>query len=101
MRRKCQPLGDDTLSPGAAFWKSRVASDRLIGIGQPVLPRYEPIAFEKALVAPQGQPLAAFVCPGHPLLDSVLDLTLERNADLLKRGSSNSIIAERRQIQFM
>ena len=38
-------------------------------------------------MAPQGQPLAAFVCPGHPLLDSVLDLTLERNADLLKRGS--------------
>lgn len=61
--------------------------DRLIGIGQPVLPRYERIAFEKALVAPQGQPLAAFVCPGHPLLDSVLDLTLERNADLLKRGA--------------
>ena len=53
--------------------------DRLIGIGQPVLPRYERIAFEKSLVAPQGQPLAAFVCPGHPLLDSVLDLTLERN----------------------
>ncbi len=61
--------------------------DRLIGIGQPVLPRYERIAFEKSLVAPQGQPLAAFVCPGHPLLDSVLDLTLERNADLLKRGA--------------
>ena len=45
--------------------------DRLIGIGEPVLPRYERIAFEKALVAPQGQPLAAFVCPGHPLLDAV------------------------------
>ena len=44
--------------------------DRLIGIGEPVLPRYERIAFEKALVAPQGQPLAAFVCPGHPLLDA-------------------------------
>src|SRR4029079_3574692 len=61
--------------------------DRLIGIGQPVLPRYERVAFEKALVAPQGQPLAAFACPGHPLLDSVLDLILERNADLLKRGA--------------
>ncbi len=61
--------------------------DRLIGIGEPVLPRYERIAFEKALVAPQGQPLAAFVCPGHPLLDSVIDLTLERNRDLLKRGT--------------
>ncbi|MFZ2651785.1 MAG: helicase-related protein [Burkholderiaceae bacterium] len=61
--------------------------DRLIGTGEPVLPRYERIAFEKALVTPQGQPLAAFVCPGHPLLDSVIDLTLERHRDLLKRGT--------------
>lgn len=61
--------------------------DRLIGIGEPVLQRYERIAFEKSLVAPPGQPLAAFVCPGHPLLDSVLDLTLERHRDLLKQGS--------------
>ena len=61
--------------------------DRLIGIGEPVLPRYERIAFEKPLVAPQGMPLAAFVCPGHPLLDSVIDLTLERHRDLLKRGA--------------
>ncbi len=61
--------------------------DRLIGIGEPVLARYERIAFEKSLVAPQGQPLAAFVCPGHPLLDSVIDLTLERHRDLLKRGA--------------
>ncbi len=61
--------------------------DRLIGIGEPVLPRYERIAFEKSLVAPPGQPLAAFVCPGHPLLDSVIDLTLERHRDLLKRGT--------------
>ena len=61
--------------------------DRLIGIGEPVLPRYERIAFDKSLVAPQGQPLAAFVCPGHPLLDAVIDLTLERHRDLLKRGT--------------
>jgi hypothetical protein len=58
--------------------------DRLIGIGEPVLPRYERIAFEKSLVAPQGQPLAAFVCPGHPLLDAVIDITLERHRDLLR-----------------
>ncbi|PWC91931.1 helicase-related protein [Azospirillum sp. TSO5] len=61
--------------------------DRLIGIGEPILPRYERIAFEKALVAPQGQTLAAFVCPGHPLLDAVIDLTLERHRDLLRRGT--------------
>ena len=61
--------------------------DRLVGIGEPVLARYERIAFEKSLVAPQGLPLAAFVCPGHPLLDAVTDLILERHRNLLKRGA--------------
>ena len=61
--------------------------DRLIGAGEPVLPRNERIAFEKPLVSQPGQPLAAFVCPGHPLLDAVIDLTLERHGDLLKRGA--------------
>jgi superfamily II DNA or RNA helicase len=61
--------------------------DRLIGTGEPVLPRYERITFEKSLIAPQGQPLAAFVCPGHPLLDATLDLTLDRHRDLLRRGT--------------
>jgi superfamily II DNA or RNA helicase len=60
--------------------------DRLIGLRDPVQPRYERIAFEKPLVAVHGQPLAAFVCPGHPLLDATLDLTLERHRDLLRRG---------------
>jgi hypothetical protein len=61
--------------------------DRLIGIGEPVLPRYERIVFEKSLIAPQGQPLAAFVCPGHPLLNATLDLVIERHRDLLRRGT--------------
>jgi hypothetical protein len=61
--------------------------DRQIGTGQPVLPRYERIAFEKALVAPPGQSPAAFLCPGHPLLDATIDLTLERDRDLLRRGA--------------
>ena len=61
--------------------------DRAIGIGEPVLPKYERIAFEKNLVAPQGEALAAFICPGHPLLDATIDLTLERQRDLLRRGT--------------
>lgn len=61
--------------------------DRVIGIGEPVLPRYERVAFEKDLVTPQGQTPAAFICPGHPLLDATLDLTLQRNRDLLRRGT--------------
>jgi SNF2 family DNA or RNA helicase len=61
--------------------------DRLIGTGEPVLPRYERIAFEKTLIAPQGLAPAAFLSPGHPLLGSVIDLTLERHRDLLRRGA--------------
>ena len=58
-----------------------------LGTGNSVLPRYERICFEKDLIAQPGRPLAAFVCPGHPLLDAVIDLTLEQHRDLLKRGA--------------
>src|SRR3984957_4747150 len=55
--------------------------DREIGRGQAVLQRYERITFEKSLISPAGKALAAFVCPGHPLLDSTIDLILERHRD--------------------
>ena len=61
--------------------------DREIGRGQAVLQRYERITFEKNLISIPGKTLAAFVCPGHPLLDATLDLIIERHRDLLKRGA--------------
>ncbi|MBI3912010.1 MAG: DUF3883 domain-containing protein [Armatimonadetes bacterium] len=61
--------------------------DRLIGTGEAVLPRYERITFEKDLISAPGKPLAAFICPGHPLLDATIDLILEQYRDLLKRGA--------------
>ena len=61
--------------------------DRLIGLGEPVLSRYERICFEKELIQAPGKPLAAFICPGHPLLDATLDLILERYRDLMKQGA--------------
>ena len=61
--------------------------DRIIGVGEPVLERYERITFEKDLLSVAGKPLAAFVCPGHPLLSATLDLILEHHRDLLKRGT--------------
>lgn len=61
--------------------------DREIGRGDAVLPRYERITFEKNLISVPGKPFAAFVCPGHPLLDATLDLIIERYRDLLKRGA--------------
>jgi len=61
--------------------------DRSIGTREAVLPHYERITFEKDLINESGKPLAAFVCPGHPLLDATIDLVIERHRDLLKRGA--------------
>ncbi|MEI8022251.1 MAG: DUF3883 domain-containing protein, partial [Schlesneria sp.] len=61
--------------------------DREIGRSSPVLLRYERIAFDKNLISIPGKAMAAFVCPGHPLLDASLDLIIERHRDLLKRGA--------------
>jgi superfamily II DNA or RNA helicase len=61
--------------------------DRIIGTGQAVLARYERATFEKHLVNVPGKPFAAFLCPGHPLLEATTDLILEQYRDLLKRGA--------------
>ena len=62
--------------------------DRRIGRGQPILTNYERIAFDKNLLNVPGKPMAAFVCPGHPLLDSTIDITIEKYRDLMKRGAA-------------
>jgi hypothetical protein len=61
--------------------------DRSLGIGEPILKRYERICFEKELIGVQGKPDAAFVCPGHPLLDATIDIVLERHREVLRRGA--------------
>ncbi len=53
----------------------------------PVSTRYERICFDKTLIQQADKPVATFVCPGHPLLDATIDLLLERERDLLKRGA--------------
>ena len=61
--------------------------DRLVGVGAPVLTKYERITFEKALISVPGIPLAEFISPGHPLLGSIIDLVLERHRDVLRQGA--------------
>ena len=61
--------------------------DRQIGLGAPMLRRYERVTFEKSLIAVDGRPLAQFVTPGHPLLDGTIDLIIERYDALLRQGS--------------
>lgn len=57
------------------------------GWRDPVLERYQRIAFEKELLTPREQIAAEFICPGHPLLETVLAMILERDKGLLQRGT--------------
>lgn len=61
--------------------------DMQIGYGEPVLHRYERICFDKQYCRIPGQVQAELVCPGHPLLEAVIDLVRERNIDVMKRGT--------------
>lgn len=59
--------------------------DRLIGRADPVLDRYARITFDKDHIA--GQPQAELMAPGHPLLESLVDVILERFQPLLGQGA--------------
>ncbi len=47
---------------------------------------YDRICFDKRDIDAKGKPTATFVHPGHPLLDSVIELILERDAGALDKG---------------
>ncbi len=63
-----------------------VVRNRARQIASAELPRrYERVAFDKNDVA--GPPPATFVCPGHPLLDTVVDLTIEGDGASIQAGT--------------
>lgn len=59
--------------------------DRQIGTGAPVQKKYERICFEKSHI--NQQPVAEFVCPGHPLLEAVISIIREQYDQLMKQGA--------------
>jgi len=61
--------------------------DRQIGLGAPLLRRYERVTFDKHLIAVEGRPLAEYLTPGHPLLDGTIDLIIERHDAALRQGT--------------
>lgn len=61
--------------------------DRVAGRGAPVLKAYERVTFRKELVRLDGHPPAALIAPGHPLLDSLIDLVRETCHDTLRQGA--------------
>ncbi len=60
---------------------------RIRGRGAPLLHRYERITFERHHRYLDGKPAAAFIAPGHPLLDATIDLLLEQYRGLLRTGA--------------
>ena len=48
---------------------------------------YRRICFEKDFIYLPNKVQAEFICPGHPLLDAIVSLILERKRDTLKRGA--------------
>lgn len=62
--------------------------DHLTGHGDPVLERYGRVCFDKANIRSlDGRPNAALIAPGHPLLDAVVDLTIEHYEAALREGT--------------
>jgi len=59
--------------------------DRQIGTGSPLQKQYERICFEKARI--NQQPVAEFVCPGHPLLEAVISIVREDYDQLMRQGA--------------
>jgi hypothetical protein len=45
------------------------------------------VTFDRELTRPPGKPTAELLAPGHPLLDAVTDLIIERYGTLLKQGT--------------
>ena len=59
--------------------------DRQIGTGAPIQKQYERICFEKSLI--NQQPVAAFICPGQPLLEAVISLIREQYEPIMRQGA--------------
>jgi superfamily II DNA or RNA helicase len=59
--------------------------DRQIGTGAAVQKQYERICFDKSLI--NQQPVAAFLSPGHPLLEAVISLIREQYEQVMRQGA--------------
>ena len=59
--------------------------DGRIRSGTHIQEKYERICFDKAHV--NQQPVAAFVCPGHPLLEVIVSMVRENYEPLMKQGA--------------
>jgi superfamily II DNA or RNA helicase len=76
--------------PAAIRERDRRLTGRNRRENEPVLKRYERIAFTRVALQPldkPGLPRAVLMHPGHPLMLSLTDIILEQNTNLLRRGA--------------
>lgn len=75
---------------------------RLIGTARrlnrwsPVAERYERVTFEQSRIHPERQLAASLIAPGHPLLQAVIEATIDDLGEVLKRGT---VLVDRRSNQ--
>ncbi len=60
---------------------------KALGTAVPVLESYDRVCFDKALMSQTGAVQADFLCPGHPLLDTVIRMVLDEGRGLLREGT--------------
>jgi hypothetical protein len=76
--------------PGLIRDRDRLITGRDRRYNEPVLRRYERVCFEKQFVRLQdraGASMASLIHAGHPLMQSVTDVMLERHRGKLKEGA--------------
>ncbi|MCS6267988.1 MAG: DUF3883 domain-containing protein [Vampirovibrio sp.] len=73
--------------PGIIRERDRVLSGRNRANRNPVVLKYERICFEKKEIDLRNKPKASLIHPGHPLMQSLVDLILEQSRNHLKQGA--------------
>ena len=58
-----------------------------LGTVYPIAKQYEAITFEKEGIIIDGKNDATLVCPGHPLLNALIDIVLSAGYETLKQGT--------------
>ena len=80
-------LGGDMLRREHGRWEIPRVPARVRERNSQIARKYERICFDRSLVNVPGKPVADQLCPGHPLLEAVIDLMLRQSGNLLKQGT--------------
>ncbi len=85
---RSQGRAEITHVPAAVRERSRWLVGRNPRHRQPVVSKYSRVCFSKEEAVRPGPEQAELLHPGHPLVMTVTDMTLDRHADLLRRGAT-------------